>query len=995
MGNGQSTSSGTKTLAKVARGDARAAQQVEDAKAGFFHTSKGRRAALAVAAERGNCQLLASVYEAAEQAKGSWQTRQDFLNAPGSKGQTLLMTSCCNGHLECVTYLLSKGADVMATNPKGETCLHIAAKNGHSSCVVRLLNSRINTPGAATRLADLVFAEGLEEVKYVDLHNLAGMTALHVAALNGSAATVQAVIASGASVDAQITGSNLTPWLSRGSTALHIAAARGFHAVVDVLLASHSPESGLDLRRMRNHRGLKPFQLARANGHSSIARQLCDTRPTRNRRDRRRRTAEGGSGGGGGGGGGAERSATTPEALLTMLIQRAKLLLTLKAMSTGAGKGAPTGINLLAVCTNGQQQEIRVEQAAAEVLECSEAWRKGGATAKPASSILRLLAALDELPAAAMLNAAYATDGGVDKGKSSSSYASAAMVQAALNAMASSASADPMESSSATLTPTTPLAAAVILQAALRSLTGGKKRNAGNHSRRSRQAQETPASSPRGGPRTSIDSYRAVPGGPVTPARAPAAAAEGVQSTSSDIGVSNETAVEYDPYRSRRPSPSPSLRKLKRQQQHQEQHQAGPSSPHSGGSTATTPRTPRPPPPTSADRPSAEFAIAESASRHAAATPARLPPGSIPATPEMAELGGETVSGGRATLVQDGRAAWQSPPSVQQQMLLQDALSSPARPERSPAPSGKLSTLPSAEDIDALCDMDKPSLPADIFPASGHSHVDRMYQSAHPALAPVLTHGSGGTHDDLADRPSRVGVPSSYPNEASTPQQSSSHSRHSLSRQHFPPNRSDMPESSARCCHSFRLQSECDSSAFDEGASSTLIHSISNEEQNMHDLLEDDNDDMFYNAMDSRQNDQEVGVDRHRTQQLNTMELHGILGEHGYKLPELAVDQEEEEEESDGDEGAGDEDLDDPDVDDDEDDEDAKAIFKTMPPGRSGEREEDEGLCSICMDRPLEAQISGCDHQICLQCAYQMCARGLTSPLCPFCRGPINTFLPV
>lgn len=54
---------------------------------------------------------------------------------------------------------------------------------------------------------------------------------------------------------------------------------------------------------------------------------------------------------------------------------------------------------------------MQVEQAAAEVLECSEAWRKGGATAKPASSILRLLAALDDLPAAAMLNAAYAMDG--------------------------------------------------------------------------------------------------------------------------------------------------------------------------------------------------------------------------------------------------------------------------------------------------------------------------------------------------------------------------------------------------------------------------------------------------------------------------------------------------------------------------------------------------------------------------------------------------------
>lgn len=54
--------------------------------------------------------------------------------------------------------------------------------------------------------------------------------------------------------------------------------------------------------------------------------------------------------------------------------------------------------------------------------------------------------------------------GNAEKQKSNSSFASAAMVQAALNAMASSASADPMEASSASLTPTTPLAAAVILQ---------------------------------------------------------------------------------------------------------------------------------------------------------------------------------------------------------------------------------------------------------------------------------------------------------------------------------------------------------------------------------------------------------------------------------------------------------------------------------------------------------------------------------------------------
>lgn len=31
---------------------------------------------------------------------------------------------------------------------------------------------------------------------------------------------------------------------------------------------------------------------------------------------------------------------------------------------------------------------------------------------------------------------------------------------------------------------------------------------------------------------------------------------------------------------------------------------------------------------------------------------------------------------------------------------------------------------------------------------------------------------------------------------------------------------------------------------------------------------------------------------------------------------------------------------------------------------RNALSDEDEGLCSICMDRPLEAQIAGCEHQV-------------------------------
>ena len=366
------------------------------------------------------------------------------------------------------------------------------------------------------------------------------------------------------------------------------------------------------------------------------------------------------------------------------------------------------------------------------------------------------------------------------------------------------------------------------------------------------------------------------------------------------------------------------LRQLEQQQQQQAgQHQAGPSSPHSVASTATTPRTPKPQPSSStADTPPKFAPAAEGGnlSRPAAPIPDRLQPQSAPATPATVDSTGDAS---------EGRAAWHSPGFGPVQMRVPDT---PASLEMSPDPRKKhdrLTGLPSAEDIDALCDMDTPS-----HHASGtnnkHQQDIEICPPMYPALPPVLTHSSGGVA--LADRSSRpgAGAPGLYPHDSSTPQHSSSSQfKPGLSRQAFPPSsRPEAPESSSVPC--FRLQSECDSSAYDEGASSTLIHSISNEEQSMHDLLGDDNDDIFYNVMDTQQHDPEAGLERHRMPQLNTMELHGLLGQHGYKLPELAGDQEDDEE-SDGDDGVGDgdEDLDDPDVDDDDEDEDAsKAIFK-------------------------------------------------------------------
>ena len=379
------------------------------------------------------------------------------------------------------------------------------------------------------------------------------------------------------------------------------------------------------------------------------------------------------------------------------------------------------------------------------------------------------------------------------------------------------------------------------------------------------------------------------------------------------------------------------MRRL-RQPQQQWQSQAGPSSPRSVASTATAPHTPRTPrglPPTGLPTASPELHAADHVSRHTA--PDRLQPGSIPATPDTAEFSGNSGRSESDHVQPAGSGLDRA-----EQMLRPEMLASPAKqvmsaaPVRSPAYT-QLFGLPSAEDIDALCDLDtfSPQQPQ-AFPPPLPVHDNTAYHpdERHHALAPVMTTGSAALENEAAQH--MPGVPKLWAVEAVTPQHSSSQFKSTPLGQHrqsFPPNslfsRSNLPDSSMPYSQASRLQSECDSSAFDEGASSTLIHSISNEEQNMHDLLGDDNDDMFYNVMDTQQPGSEMGDGGLRAQQLNTMELHGILGQHGYKLPELAADQEEEE--SDGDDGLGDgdEDIDDPDVDEDDEDEDAsKAIFK-------------------------------------------------------------------
>eukprot|EP00891_Asterochloris_glomerata_P003422 jgi/Astpho2/3422/Aster-x0162 len=145
---------------------------------------------------------------------------------------------------------------------------------------------------------------------------------------------------------------------------------------------------------------------------------------------------------------------------------------------------------------------------------------------------------------------------------------------------------------------------------------------------------------------------------------------------------------------------------------------------------------------------------------------------------------------------------------------------------------------------------------------------------------------------------------------------------------------------------------------------------------------------------------------------MSTQQLQGLLGKHGYSFHLVEPFSGSGESEDDDDESGDEED---------ESDGPAAQAADAQAPSRrlslqrdatAGHRrsrssikgksklfgdilEEEHLLCPICMDRPLQVSVAECSHQMCMQCAYQMCARGLKSPLCPFCRQHIDSFQPL
>ncbi|MCP4705413.1 MAG: hypothetical protein GY865_12490 [candidate division Zixibacteria bacterium] len=122
-------------------------------------------------------------------------------------GHTPLLTAAYGGQKEVLQFLLSKDADLMATNNRGSYALNLAAYNGQ------------------TEMIQLLIDLGFE----IDIATVSGFTPLLHASVAGKSEAVNLLLEKGASLD--ISDSN---W---GGTAIHWACNRGNDETRDFLLS--------------------------------------------------------------------------------------------------------------------------------------------------------------------------------------------------------------------------------------------------------------------------------------------------------------------------------------------------------------------------------------------------------------------------------------------------------------------------------------------------------------------------------------------------------------------------------------------------------------------------------------------------------------------------------------------------------------------------------------------------------------------------------------
>ncbi|PON66446.1 Cdk-activating kinase assembly factor [Trema orientale] len=206
------------------------------------------------------------------------------VNSRNYCGQTALMQACRYGHWEVVqTLLLFRCNVVRADYLSGRTALHFAAVNGHVRCI-RLVVADFVPSAPYESICAQIDSERLDDSnvkiknyqsalsKFVNKAADGGVTALHMAALNGYFDCVQLLLDLHANVSAVTfhygTSMDL---IGAGSTPLHYAACGGNLKCCQVLLARGASRMTL------NCNGWLPVDVARMWGRHWLEPVLAPT----------------------------------------------------------------------------------------------------------------------------------------------------------------------------------------------------------------------------------------------------------------------------------------------------------------------------------------------------------------------------------------------------------------------------------------------------------------------------------------------------------------------------------------------------------------------------------------------------------------------------------------------------------------------------------------------------------------------------------------------